>query len=72
MYLELSHLLQLEPELGHIPPHVEQAHVDGRGAGREGLAGWPLQGAESLPTRNKGSSYEKRAAKNLRKPERKV
>lgn len=29
LYLELSHLLQLEPELGHIPPHVEQAQVDG-------------------------------------------
>lgn len=72
LYLELSHLLQLEPELGHIPPHVEQALVEGRGAGGQGLAGWPqgLQGAESLPARNVGSSYEKRAAKTLRKPDR--
>lgn len=61
LYLELSHLLQLEPEFGHTAPHVEQAHVDGRGPRRQGLAGGPhgLQGTESLPARNVGHSYEK-------------
>lgn len=74
LYLELSHLLQLELEFCHTPPHVKQAQVDSRGAGGQGLAERPcgLQGAKSLPTRDMGSSYEKRAAKNLRKPERKV
>lgn len=74
LYLELPHLLQLEPEFGHTPPHVEQAHVDGRGAGDQGLAGRPrrLQGAESLSARNMGTSYGKRAAKHLRMPESKV
>lgn len=64
LYLELSHLLQLEPELGHIPLHVEQAQVQGRGASGQRLAGWPqgLQGTECLPARNMGSSYGKRAA----------
>lgn len=41
LYLELSHLPQLQPELGHAPPHVEQARVDCRGAGRRQLAGRP-------------------------------
>ena len=40
-YLKLSYLLELELEFGHTPPHVKQAHVHGRGAGRQGLAGWP-------------------------------
>lgn len=40
-YLELSHLLELEPEFGHTPPHVEQARVHSRGAGGQGLAGRP-------------------------------
>lgn len=58
LYLELSHLLELEPELGHIPPHVQQAHMDGRGAGRQGLPGWPrgLQSTKGLPTGHLGSS----------------
>lgn len=29
LYLELSHLLELQPEFGHTAPHVQQAHVDG-------------------------------------------
>ena len=56
LYLELSHLPQLQPELGHAPPHVEQARVDRGGAGRRQLAGRRgLHGAESLPTGNLGS-----------------
>lgn len=28
-YLELPHLLELESEFNHVPPHVKQTHVDG-------------------------------------------
>lgn len=57
-YLELSHLPQLEPELGHAPPHVEQTRVDGGGTGGRRLAGQPrgIHGPESLPTGNLGRS----------------
>ncbi|KAL0627497.1 UPF0764 protein C16orf89, partial [Plecturocebus cupreus] len=65
-YLELSHLLELEPEFRHAPSHLKQAQVDGRGARRWRLAGRHrgLQSNERLPTRHMGSSYEKSAAQN--------
>lgn len=61
LYLQLPHLLQLEPEFSHVALHVQQAHMDGRGAGRQELAGgrrgfWGTQG---LPTRNVGCAYGK-------------
>lgn len=61
-YLELPHLLELQPEFCHVPPHVKQARVDGRGSGRQGLAGRQrrLHSAQTLPCRNMGCSYEEK------------